>query len=212
MKDYKNKGWIKIKNIIGLKQRKYIKNKIKMFLIQPLKPYKDRDINFIEINNKKYLSSFHELSDLKLIKKFATQKKIIKIAKKVLSASPKFRKCELFAKPAKYGIAAPNHQDNYYWNLSNPNAITFWIALDNSSKKNGAVHYYEGSHKLGLLKHKSSHVKGSSQTIAKKNVLKKFKKVVPSLMAGDALVHHSLIVHGSGPNRTNKSYSSITSN
>ena len=40
------------------------------------------------------------------------------------------------------------HQDNYYWNLKNPNAVTMWIALT-PTKINGAIEYLIGSHKFG---------------------------------------------------------------
>ena len=36
-------------------------------------------------------------------------------------------------------MAAPVHQDNYYWNISKDNGITIRIALDKSTKKMG--HY-----------------------------------------------------------------------
>ena len=40
-----------------------------------------------------------------------------------------------------------------------------WIALEKSGKNNGGVFYYNGSHKLGWLKHIPSNSKGSSQKI-----------------------------------------------
>ena len=74
---------------------------------------------------------------------------------------------EVFAKPAVVGMSVPIHQDNYYWNLNNAKGVTVWIALDKSTKKNGALFYYKSSHKLRLLKHKNSYTPGSSQKITK---------------------------------------------
>ena len=51
---------------------------------------------------------------------------------------------------------SPPHQDNYYWCLKNGKSLTFWIALDKSNKKNGAMYYYDGSHSAGLVKHVAS--------------------------------------------------------
>ena len=48
---------------------------------------------------------------------------------------PEFRKCEIFAKPAKTGLPAPMHQDNFLWAIRNNNGITFWIALDKKQQK-----------------------------------------------------------------------------
>ena len=102
-------------------------------------------------------------------------------------------------------MPSPDHQDNYYWAVKGSNALTFWIALDSSNKNNGCVHYYNGSHKYGILKHEASFAKGSSQKVANRNFLKKFKMSYPKLEAGDVLIHHSLVVHGSSKNISNNS-------
>ena len=97
-------------------------------------------------------------------------------------------------------MPSPDHQDNYYWAVKGSNALTLWIALDNSNKNNGCVHYYDGSHKYGILDHEASFAKGSSQKIMDTNFLKKFNISYPRLETGDAIIHHSLVVHGSSKN------------
>ena len=54
------------------------------------------------------------------------------------------------------GMPAPIHQDNFYWCVDGSNALTVWIALEDSGKKNGGIFYYDGTHKLGVLEHKPS--------------------------------------------------------
>ena len=99
------------------------------------------------------------------------------------------------------GLPSPMHQDNYYWNLKNPRAITLWIALTRAFHKNGSVEYLIGSHKEGLIKHIPSNAPGSSQKIKNLNrYKKKYKKKIFCLDVGDCLIHHSLIIHGSKPN------------
>ena len=61
------------------------------------------------------------------------------------------RASEYFAKPKKIGLKPPVHQDNFYWNIKDSKGLTAWIALSKSSKKNGTVYYYNGSHKDGLF-------------------------------------------------------------
>ena len=41
------------------------------------------------------------------------------------------------------------HQDFSYWPLAQPNAVTLWIALDDVTLDNGAMHMALGSHLLG---------------------------------------------------------------
>ena len=53
-------------------------------------------------------------------------------------------------------------------------------------------------------------MKGTSQTIKDRKFLKKFLKLYPSLKMGDALIHHSLIVHGSKENKSNNSRRGVT--
>ena len=179
---YKKNGWLKLSGLISIKQAKILKKKIKGLLAKNTSEFDKKNINFIKTKNKKKkLHTFHKLSAFKEIKKFAVQDKFYQITKTLISEKPKFRKCELFAKPAKIGLKSPPHQDNFYWCLKNGKSLTFWIALDKSSKVNGALYYYNNSHKLGLLNHKASHVKGSSQTVKNLKILKHCKKITPKL-------------------------------
>ena len=128
------------------------------------------------------------------------EKNINRIASKILNCKIKEFGAEVFAKPAKFGLRSPVHQDNFYWNIKSNKGITIWIALDPSNKKNGSIFYYEKSHKLGLLPHNPSYAPGSSQKVSNLKHLRKFKKVFPSLKIGDMLIHNCLIAHGSERN------------
>jgi len=107
-------------------------------------------------------------------------------------------------------MPSPAHQDNFYWCVNESKALTVWIALENSGKKNGGIFYYEGSHKLGILEHKPSFAPGSSQTVKYIDGMKFFKKTIPELKAGDCIIHHSCAVHGSGPNKSKYSRTGVT--
>ena len=204
-------GWIKINNFISKKQVERLKKTVGDFLKRNHKNYGNKSVNFLIGKKKeKIVHSFHKISDSKVIKKFANQKKISAIAEIMIGSKSKFRKCELFAKPSKIGIKSPPHQDNFYWCLKNGKSLTFWIALDKSNKENGGMYYYNGSHKLGLISHVASNIKGSSQTIKDKKKLKKFKKITPSLNTGDALVHDSHIIHGSTKNNSKNNRMGLT--
>lgn len=207
LKKYNEKGWVKIKSFLPKKSIIKINDSLDKFLEAKIKKYSGRDINFTE----KKINSFHKLADSKFVKKnLAGNKKIKKTAEYFLKEKSKFMASELFAKPAKYGLAVPNHQDNYYWCIDNANALTIWIALDKVSKLNGSLCYYEKSHCVGIFKHSPSFSKGSSQKIANNGVLKRFKKIYTNLHPGDALIHHSLIIHGSERNKSGNSRRGLT--
>ena len=117
---------------------------------------------------------------------------------------------ELFAKPAQKGLPSPIHQDNFYWCVKGGNALTVWIALDDVTSANGGIQYYNESQKLGVVKHEPSYAKGSSQKVSNLEKYNYFKKVCPRLRAGDALFHHSEIMHGSSSNNSGKRRRGLT--
>jgi len=203
--NYDNNGWVFLRNFIDINEVNKIKEIIKNFVEHKINnENKPRDLNFIGNDTSfKNLNSFHDLKDNKEIRDIADSIKVKNIVNFLLNSESEYRQSELFAKPKKNGLPSPDHQDNYYWAVKGSNALTMWIALDKSNKENGAVHYYDGSHKFGILDHEESYAKGSSQKIKDKEFLKKFNKSQPELDAGDAIIHHSLIVHGSAPNNSN---------
>ena len=112
---------------------------------------------------------------------------------------------ELFAKPGLVGSAVPYHQDNAYFNLEPPDALTCWIALDASSKENGCVYYARGSHRTGLRRHKPSGVSGNSMTVAQPPESGEFEEVPGILPRGGAILHHCLLLHRSERNLSSQS-------
>ena len=167
---------------------------------------------------KKHNQFYHKTNDNKFntihnIQKFHKNGKIIELSKNknikklcdlIIEKKTKVRNIEFFLKPKKSGMASPFHQDNYYWNILNAEAVNVWIACSKAFKKNGGVCYLRGSHKLGTINHEISNMKGSSQKI-NDSVIKnlKFKKIFPKLNPGDCLIHHPEVIHGSYKNMSN---------
>ena len=60
------------------------------------------------------------------------------------------------------------------------------------------------------MKHEPSYAKGSSQKVSNLKKYNNFKKVCPKLRAGDALFHHSEIMHGSSSNYSGKRRRGLT--
>jgi len=201
---YDNNGWVKVDKFFSKNEVIKINKKIDSFLRESLKRYKGKNINFLNDSNKgngvNEINSFHKLADSKHIRQKSKNKNLLNIVNALLNSKPRFIQSELFAKPAKKGLPSPCHQDNYYWCIKGGNALTVWVALDRVSKKNGGLYYYNKSHKSGLVNHVPSYAKGSSQTVSPKVNLKKYKKITPKLNPGDALFHHSLLIHGSQAN------------
>ena len=199
-------GFVLIRKFYSSSKIKQIKKKLFKHLEKIKHKLKKRQIHFTD---SKLINSVHHLKWEKM-NEIRNNKKILNIVKTLLRDKVKHFGAEVFAKPAKYGLKVPIHQDNFYWNVDNSKGLTVWIALDKSIKKNGAIFYYKKTHKLGLLNHKSSYAPGSSQKLKNLNILKKFKKTMPNLNVGDILIHHCLVVHGSMKNLSNNDRTGLT--
>ena len=129
---------------------------------------------------------------------------LVEIVGRLLGGEPVSDGVELFAKPAHVGSAVPFHQDNAYFNRSPPDALTCWIALDDSTLENGCVYYARGSHRQGLLAHEASNVKGNSLKAAGPPPPAALSEVPGILRRGGAILHHCVLLHRSEPNRSER--------
>lgn len=204
LNDFKKSGFVVLKKIFDKKKINSYRKEIDKISIILLKNYK---APYVNTTIDKKLNTGHHLNEIfpKSIFMKIEKNKVLKIfIKNIFKKKMELKNIEIFAKPPKTGMKAPFHQDNYYWNIKNKMAVNIWIALDKTTIQNGGLIYYDGSHKLGLLKHFNSNVPGSSKEVDKK-LLKhiKLKKISPILNPGDCLIHHCEIIHGSKRNKTN---------
>jgi len=107
----------------------------------------------------------------------------------------------LMLKPAHHGSIHALHQDSAYWPVTPPRLITVSIALTDSTPENGCFQVIPGSHKCGLQKWGLIAQKQDGKLTDRDDIDTSKLMEVP-LKAGTALCFHSLLVHGSGPNRS----------
>ena len=104
------------------------------------------------------------------------------------------------------------HQDFPYWPLAQPNAVTAWVALDDTDADNGAMHMAAGSQLAGerlpavfgtgtpyLQDQRPAAVKPIEDPAELG-----FETRTIALAAGEVSLHSSMVWHASGPNRTNR--------
>jgi ectoine hydroxylase-related dioxygenase (phytanoyl-CoA dioxygenase family) len=107
----------------------------------------------------------------------------------------------LLNKPANNGAASPLHRDAPFWKGLYPqNQINCWIPLQDTHINNGCLGYIPGSHlDTENLSEKPDVLMEHDLTLTSDQKEKiKFIEVE----AGDILIHHSLTLHGTGPNLT----------
>lgn len=128
----------------------------------------------------------------------AKKESILSLVAKLVQGEPVLMAVESFNKPARVGSAVPPHQDNAYFCLTPPDALTVWIAVDAVTEANGPVSYLLGSHLEGAKPHAPSGVAGNSMGLV--GEVDRAAAWAGLLEAGDALLHHCNTIHFSAPN------------
>ena len=204
VKYFKNNGFVVIKKIINKEQVNILLNEIEKIKKKALKT---RNSRYFHLTEDKKINTIHNIQKFcksKILENLSNNKNIQKFLKLVLSKNIHVRNLEFFLKPKKTGMAAPMHQDNFFWNINDSKAVNVWISLSNSNKQNGGVYYLKKSHKIGLIDHIPSFMRGTSQKIPYSKIKnKKFKKFYPNLKQGDCIAHHCEVIHGSKKNISN---------
>ena len=146
-----------------------------------------------------------------VVNKISVSKKFISIVKKLLNEKTIFvGNHQIRIDHAKDSYSLPQHQE--LGQLST-NLITFWIPLVDLKKKLGGIYIRPKTHKLGFLPYKNSDKEGKEAGPGRRKIidqlfnqphLKKYKSFRPKLKAGDAVVFHNYLFHGTMPNLSRK--------
>ncbi|MFD0684654.1 phytanoyl-CoA dioxygenase family protein [Actinomadura fibrosa] len=101
------------------------------------------------------------------------------------------------------------HQDFPWMPMDRAAMLTVWLALDDVPADMGSLRFYEGSHLHGPLGR--SFVRDGDDALSQHPWLEDLPLSPPlDLAAGDATVHHSLVVHGASANRRDRPRLSFT--
>lgn len=131
----------------------------------------------------------------------ATRPEILDVARNVLAPELKIYTDQMFVKPPRHGSAVPLHQDSGYWLAAEPNLINCWMALDDSMVENGCVRFIPGSHHKLLPHH---HFDGPNSLGLFDEEVELEKEIPIEVKAGSAVFHHSLLIHRSLPNNSDR--------
>ena len=110
-----------------------------------------------------------------------------------------------FKEPESAGYV-PWHQDATYFGLDPLQQVTAWIALTPSTRDNGCVQVLPGTHRDGQRPHRDQAdqraMLSRGQTLT--DTLDESQAVDLLLAPGDVTFHHTLLMHRSAPNLSNK--------
>lgn len=117
----------------------------------------------------------------------------------LLGSHVKMFRDAMMMKPPRVGSEKPYHQDSAYWSVEPMDLCSVWIALDDATLENGCMRVLPGTHLGGVVEHKSIRdfqVDESSLDLAS-------EASVP-LRRGGALFFHSLLLHATSDNHSDK--------
>ena len=110
----------------------------------------------------------------------------------------------LFIKdPDKKGFVSW-HQDAKYIGFEPHNWVTAWLAITDANEENGCMRMWSGSHKEKIKKHKDTFNENNLLTRGQTVQNVPLEDTTPNILkAGQLSLHHPMIVHGSGSNKSN---------
>src|SRR5690606_37319579 len=114
-----------------------------------------------------------------------------------------------FAKLPGDPKSVPWHQDASYWPLTPSRTITAWLAIDDVDVDNAAMQYVAGSHTLGHLPYDNR----TENVVLNQEVTDaaQYGEIVDiELKAGQLTLHSDMLIHGSGPNASDRRRCGLT--
>jgi len=141
-----------------------------------------------------------------VLRAIADDPRLTAIAGDVLGGQPLAFGATFLVKPARTGLPAHWHQDGHPWRERGiTEAVTLWVALDAATVETGCLRVIPGSHGLELqplvpVGDAPSMFGGGIDPA----LVDESRAVDVELEPGDVSVHHSALVHGSGPNATER--------
>ena len=113
-----------------------------------------------------------------------------------------FFNMELHNKVPFKGSPTPAHQDNFYFQLTPPSALTAYIPIElHDSEINGGLKFLVGSNKSGVVDHSASKVKAFSSLINLDD-FSDYETYGTKLEAGDIVFHHANTIHFANSNNS----------
>lgn len=208
-KKFEKKGYLIKKNIINLD----LLNDVKLSMINIMLPYvknkkllnkknyNDIDYLFNQISRSKKLRSniYKTFYNIFGINRLLYDKSLMSMLKKIGYKLPIFLSSDITAiEPDNKKYLLNLHQDLRGIPYTSFRSAIIWAPMS-EGELTGGVNIYEGSHKLGPIKHKISENNGHEYV--DKKFTKNFKKIaVENLKVGDCLIFSPFCLHSSIPN------------
>lgn len=192
LENYKTNGFVAPVDILTLEETKKIKEEIEYIE----KKWPDELVG-LGRNNVHYISPIFD--------QVCHNSKILDAVESIIGKDILVGGTTLFIKdPDKKGFVSW-HQDAKYIGFEPYNWVTAWLAITDANEENGCMRMWSGSHKEKIKDHKDTYDKNNLLTRGQTVQNVPIEKTTPNILkAGQLSLHHPMIVHGSGPNKSNQ--------
>ncbi len=197
-------GYVKIPNFLNAAQSKELRLKLENFIKIQVPKMPPQHVLYENQSEKSTLKQLFHLSEYDpFFEQIINASEFKELAEVLLGEKVAKREVEYFNKPPGIGKATPPHQDNYYFKLSPPQALTFWIPLEDVDEENGCLRYVKKTHLYGMRTHGKTGTLGFSQGIIDYGSSADLEnEVALPVKVGDVLVHHSMTIHRADQNNS----------
>ena len=192
LKDYKDNGFVAPIDVLSTEEVKEIREEIEHIE----KKWPDELVG-LGRNNVHYISPIFD--------QVCHHSKILDAVESIIGKDILVGGTTLFIKdPDKKGFVSW-HQDAKYIGFEPYNWVTAWLAITDANEENGCMRMWAGSHKEKIKYHKDTYDKNNLLTRGQTVQNVPVEKTTPNILkAGQLSLHHPMVVHGSGPNKSNK--------
>ena len=191
LKDYKDHGFVAPIDVLTLKEATKIKEEIEY--IEKKWP---NELIGLGRNNVHYISPIFD--------QVCHNSKILDVVESIIGKDILVGGTTLFIKdPDNKGFVSW-HQDAKYIGFEPHNWVTAWLAITDANEENGCMRMWSGSHKKKIKKHKDTFNENNLLTRGQTVQNVPLEDTTPNILkAGQLSLHHPMIVHGSGSNKSN---------
>lgn len=130
--------------------------------------------------------------------------RFLDVAAQILGDDIVLHHSKLFQKPPQHGSPFPMHQDWPYFPTVKDTMIAGIIHVSDATDEMGCLRLYEGSHRLGRVENANGRLQS--------DVLDRYPvedAMVVEAEAGDVVFFHYLMLHGSMPNRSERTRKTV---
>jgi phytanoyl-CoA hydroxylase len=201
---YKENGYVLVKGVFNESEVLQMRESVDKIIDRAAKAKMDRNHAWQgeylppEELKKLVLKGFHDVHyHDAAFTRAAIHPNMVAVLSRLIGPNVHLHHSKMLVKPPEIGAAFPMHQDYPYFPHEKHTMLAASIHLDNADEENGCLRVIPGSHKEGALPHVGAHYLNHKMYPLSEGT------PCPA-EAGDVLFFNYLTIHGSTPNRSER--------